>query len=347
MRERISTNKIRRIHQRLLGVAWFSARTSLILALAGLVGLVFIASSSSISDTFVVSAAVQKGKKPPPPPPPTNFAGPTNLRITESTSSTIVLAWNPSPDPRSFIYTVRFSGGLNQYLPKTQTSTVWVDRLELGKTYSFVVYAVDTAANQSTNSNTVTITLPSTPTPFTAPEVNVTDVGVRHISLAWLAGGGTPHIRYWIYRDGVLLNPQPTANLADTYYLLSPATTYLFRVQARDKTTLLSPPTDVTVTTKPSNPNDVTPPTAPANLSAVSFDGDREWSVSWNPSVDDFDAQSVIRYDLYVNGVLSDILVGKTHVQTVYVEHGTNTITVIATDTAGNQSTPATITVVL
>jgi hypothetical protein len=193
----------------------------------------------------------------------------------------------------------------------------------------------------------VTVTLPSTPTPFTAPAITVTDIGVRHIALSWLATGGTPYIRYLVYKDGLLLNEQPTNKLADTFYLLQPATTYTFTIQARDKLNNLSPPSNIAVTTKPSNPNDVTPPTMPGNLTAFVNGGDREMSLSWNPSVDDFDAQSVIRYDVYVNGVLEDILIGKTFLQTLYGEFGTNTVTVIAIDTAGNQSQPATITVVI
>jgi hypothetical protein len=70
-------------------------------------------------------------------------------------------------------------------------------------------------------------------------------------------------------------------------------------------------------------------------------------SLSWTQSVDDFDAQSVIRYDVYVNGVLEDILIGRSFLQTVYGVFGTNTVTVIAIDTAGNQSTAATITVII
>jgi len=345
MRELSSANKIRKIQQRLFGVVWFSAWAFLIFVLAGQGGLAFIGFGSSIPDAFAVSAAGQNGKKPPPP--PTNFRGPSNLRITGLTSSTVALAWDPSPESRSFIYVVRFSGGLNQYLPLTQTSTIWTDRLTLGQTYSFLVYAVDSAGNQSNNSNTVTVTLPSAPTPFTAPAVNVTDIGVRHISLAWLATGGTPYIRYLVYKDGVLLTQQPTDKLADTFYLLAPATTYTFTIQARDKSNNLSPPSDIAVTTKPSNPNDVTPPTMPANLTAFHYEGDREMSLSWTQSVDDFDAQSVIRYDVYVNGVLEDILIGRSFLQTVYGVFGANTVTVIAIDTAGNQSTAATITVII
>ena len=110
MREPMSTNKIRKIQQRLLSLDWFSARAFLIFVLAGLGGLASIGFSSSIPDAFAVSAAGQKGKKPPPPPPPTNFPGPSNLRMTGLTSSTVALAWDPSPDSRSFIYVVRLVG---------------------------------------------------------------------------------------------------------------------------------------------------------------------------------------------------------------------------------------------
>lgn len=350
MREIIKSNKSPKIQERLFSVCRFTARAFLIFVMTGLGTSVSIVLSPSIPDAFTVSAAGQNiaaGQNKKKQPPPSNFPGPSNLRVTGITSSTVALAWDPSADSRSFIYVVQFSGGLNQYLPKTQTSTIWIDRLTLGQTFSFLVYAVDSAANRSSNSNTVNVTIPSTPTPFTAPAVNVTDVGVRHVALSWLATGGTPYIRYLIYKDGVLLNQQPTDKLADTFYLLAPATTYTFTIQARDRLNNLSPPSDIAVTTLPSNPNDVTPPTMPGNLTAFHYEGDREMSLSWNPSVDDFDAQSVIRYDVYVNGVLEDILIGKSFLQTLYGEFGTNTVTVIAIDTAGNQSAPATITVVI
>jgi hypothetical protein len=351
MRETFRSNNIRKIQQRLLGVAHFSARALLIFVLAALVGSAFMGLSPSNPDLFAVTAAGQNKKKPPPPPPPPPSGAPTapsNLRITGMTSSTVALAWDPSTDNSGrFIYCVLFSGGLVQNVPQTQTTLVWTPRLELGQTYTFLVYAVDFENNKSGNSNTVNVTIPSTPTPFTAPVITVTDIGVRHIALSWLATGGTPYIRYLVYKDGVLLNQQPTDKLADTFYLLQPATTYTFTVQARDRLNNLSPPGTIEVTTQPSNPNDVTPPTMPGNLTAFHYEGDREMSLSWTQSVDDFDAQSVIRYDVYVNGVLEDILIGRSFLQTLYGVFGVNTITVIAIDTAGNQSTAATITVTI
>ena len=332
-----------KIQKRLLGVFRFSARAFWIVVLSGLGSSVFMVLSTSIPDAFAASATLADKKRKPPP--PSNFPGPSNLRTTGMTSSTVALAWDPSPDSRSFIYVVQFSGGLNQYLAKTQTSAIWTDRLTLGQNCSFLVYAIDSAGNQSSSSNTVTVTIPSTPTPFTAPVITVTDSGVRHLALSWLATGGTPYIRYLIFKDGVLLNQQPTDKLADTFYLLAPATTYTFTIQARDRLNNLSPPRDISVTTRPSNPDDVSPPTIPGDLTAFHYEGDREMSLSWTQSVDDFDAQSVIRYDVYVNGVLEDILIGRSFLQTLYGEFGTNTITVIAIDTAGNSSTAATITV--
>lgn len=343
MRETFRSNKIHKIQQRLLCVTWFSAKAFLAFALVALGSSAFMELSPVIPEALAVSASGQNKKKPPPPPSGAPTA-PSNLRVTGMTSSTVALAWDPSTDNSGrFVYVVLFNGGLIQTVPQTQTTLIWIPRLELGQTYSFLVYAVDFENNQSSNSNTVTVTIPSTPTPFTAPAITVTEVGVRHITLSWLATGGTPYIRYLIYKNGVLINQQPTADLAYTFYLLQPATTYTITVQARDRLNTLSPPGEIQVTTQPSNPNDVTPPTMPGNLTAYVNGGDREMSLGWTQSVDDFDAQSVIRYDVYVNGVLEDILIGKSFLQTLYGEFGVNTVTVIATDTAGNQSTAATI----
>jgi hypothetical protein len=103
----------------------------------------------------------------------------------------------------------------------------------------------------------------------------------------------------------------------------------------------------VALTTLPPNPNDTTPPTTPASLTAETFgDGSTETHLRWTQSTDDFDAQSNIRYDVYVNGVWQDVLFGSGGPSIVYADWGVSLIEVIATDTAGNASAPATITVV-
>ena len=69
-------------------------------------------------------------------------------------------------------------------------------------------------------------------------------------------------------------------------------------------------------------------------------------SLSWTQSTDDFDAQANIRYDVYVNGVWSDVYFGSGPRNNVYLTIGAlNLIEVIASDTADNESEPATVTV--
>jgi hypothetical protein len=100
----------------------------------------------------------------------------------------------------------------------------------------------------------------------------------------------------------------------------------------------------VSATTAPVNPDDHEPPSVPAGLNEDHND-DLEIELRWQPSVDNFDPEGLIRYDIFVNGVLSDITVGVER-SVVYGEPGVNTVEVVAVDTAGNRSGAATVTVV-
>ena len=63
-------------------------------------------------------------------------------------------------------------------------------------------------------------------------------------------------------------------------------------------------------------------------------------------STDDLAPPSLVRYDVYVNGELRAIVFGTTTAQ-VEIDYGVNNITVIAVDTADNESAPGTITLVV
>jgi hypothetical protein len=124
---------------------------------------------------------------------------------------------------------------------------------------------------------------------------------------------------------------------------LDQETTYAFTVRARDVDGNWSPFSDpLFVTTAAADPNDRTPPTPPANITADDIGG--HLFVRWDPSTDDLAPQSLIRYDVYVNGELRAVVVGGTFAE-VEREPGVNTIAISAVDTADNESAPGTIVV--
>jgi hypothetical protein len=100
----------------------------------------------------------------------------------------------------------------------------------------------------------------------------------------------------------------------------------------------------VFVTTLAANPNDHTPPSPPANVTAQDTGGFH--MVQWQASTDDFAAQQFIRYDVYVNGQLQRVVVGATSAEVELYLNESSTITVIAVDTADDESQPASIVVV-
>jgi chitinase len=268
--------------------------------------------------------------------PPT---APTNLVVTAVTTHSVSLSWGPSTDNSGqFVYVI-CCAKTTVTVSQTQTSHTLAG-LDSGATYTLRVYAKDAAGNLSGSSNPVTVTLPGSLAAPTKPLVTVLGVGPTHVTLGWLSTDDGPYIWYSIFLDG---KPIATLNsTSGTFAPLKQQTTYTFTVQARDVSGNLSPVSDpAVVTTAPPNPNDHTPPTPPTNVTA---ENNGMILVRWNPSTDDFTPQSLIRYDVYVNGVLSAVVAGKTSAE-VDAYPGVNTITVIAVDESNNESLPGTVTV--
>jgi chitodextrinase len=275
--------------------------------------------------------------------PPTT---PTNLVVTGMTPYTVSLAWNPSTDNSgSVTYTICCANVSSETFPGPASSRVYRAGLEAGRSFTLFIVARDAAGNYSKQSNSVTFTLPPDTTPPTKPVVSVTDIGPTHVSLAWSSVEDGPNV--WF---NVSMNGSPVLNVSrDTsanFGPLEPQTTYTFTVQARDFGGNLSPVSDpVSVTTEAVDANDTTPPTTPGNFTdnGMSF-GDGETWLFWQQSTDNVDPQFAIRYDVYVNGLLDHSLMGWGST-VVYANAGVeNTFQVIAVDSAGNQSAPATLT---
>jgi hypothetical protein len=207
------------------------------------------------------------------------------------------------------------------------------------------IIAKDAAGNYSKQSNTVTFALPRDTTPPTKPVVSVTDVGPTHVSLECSAVEDGPNVWFSVTMNGnmVMSGQRDTSG---TFGPLQPQTTYTFSVQASDFGGNVSPVSDpISVTTEASDTTDTTPPTTPGNLTdnGMSFQDGETW-LFWEQSTDNVDPQSVIRYDVYANGVLDHSLMGQGRT-ILYGNPGVfNTYQVIAVDSAGNQSAPATLT---
>jgi hypothetical protein len=274
---------------------------------------------------------------------------PENFRVTGQTAYTVTVAWSP-PGNNSGDFNYYLSGAYgvtSAVLPKTATSYTFA-RLHSGNQYWLFIYAKDAGGNTSGTVSATTRTLLDTTPPSTGPAITVTEVGSNYVSVSLTpAQDDCPFLSYQISVNGDPYTA-PSPNLSTILRFLQPNTTYTLTARGRDEGHFWSPfSAPVTVTTLPPNPNDHTPPSTPANLSAYSFsDGSTEMQIQWAQSTDDFDAQSNIRYDVYLNGALEDVRFGSGGPITAYGVFGENTVEIIASDTAGNASPPATTTIV-
>ena len=290
---------------------------------------------------MVLGASTASARRPP---------TPQNFRVTARTAYTVTLAWDPAP-PNSGDFNYNLWGAYNVgptvILSKNATSYTFT-ALFPGNTYTFGIFAK--SGGQASAQVTVNgIRLPNdTSPPTTAPIVSIDEVGSNYANLSWIpAHDDGPHLSTEIYLNGVFYYGVGRGITNATLRFLQPSTTYSLIARAVDFGNNAGPFSNpMALVTLPANPNDRTPPTTPANLYATGTgDGSTETHISWTQSTDDFDAQSNIRYDVYVNGVFQDVLFGSGGESIVYAEFGENLIEVTATDTAGNASAPATFTI--
>jgi chitodextrinase len=273
--------------------------------------------------------------------PPTT---PTNLHVTAVSSSSVSLAWNASSDNSGSFFYVLYANNTVVANASMMDTTATLTGLSSTTTYTFQIRARDQALNWSKFSNAVTATTLPANTQPAAPVLSASSVGPTHISLSWTTPtNGAPPFRYWIYQDGIAIMTWYQTN-SITFYNVAPGTSHTYTVQARTGTGVFSRQSNAVVAITPQpDPNDHTPPSMPTNLSEMHF-GDGEFWLSWAESTDNVTAQDFIRYDVYVNGQLSDMQFGTGANSINYGNFGqSNTVEVIAVDEAGNESEPATL----
>ena len=274
---------------------------------------------------------------------------PKNFRVTAVTPFSVSLAWSPSSDNSGkFSYRLWSSAGLNgggieRYLTKTTTSYNWTLLIHQATTYTFRLWAVDEAGNKSTEVIVTVTTPPDTIAPSTAPVITVEHVNDTYVKMRWTAAQDDgPYLYYDVFINGGFYTSTGTERNI-TIEQLTPETTYTFVVRARDDANNLSPASNpVTVTTAALGSVDTTPPTRPENFTFVDQGGGEVW-LFWTQSTDDFDDQSEIRYDIYVQGMFSHSVVGTDFAIAFTDSSWLTVIDLVAVDTSGNQSGPATV----
>ncbi len=209
-------------------------------------------------------------------------------------------------------------------------------------THTFSVYAIDVAGNRSANSNTVSYTTPPDITPPSPqPNLTVTALFPTRVSVAWPTPVDNLSPQVWTslfvngdpYFVDVLGPPEATVSN------LIPGQTYGLQVTARDASGNVNAGDVLEVTTPAVADNE--PPTAPTDLRVTSQSFDNEIWLTWTQSTDNLDAQSDIRYDVYLDGVRK--LAGQPGGRTIVtcVSEGPTEIFVTAADTSGNVSDPS------
>ena len=307
--------------------------------------------------SLVAAAPKPSRPKPTPTPAPTPTPGPgggdrqspttpTNLRVTGATAYNVSFAWSPSTDNSgSFVYRICCGENSEATIPAPASTFTFVGGVRPNRTYSFRMFAQDAAGNVSNYSNFVTVTTPADLSPPTNPVITLNAVGPTHAALSWSASDEGGPLWFNVFKDGAPYF-QITRNTSGNVVFLQYETTYTFTVQARDYSGKLSPISDpVVATTLPRNTSDVNPPTTPALYGGNIGDGSGEIDVFWGPASDDVTPRPLMRYDIFLNGVIDHSLVGYESA-VLYGNLGAeNTVEVVAVDEAGNRSAPATLVV--
>ena len=304
----------------------------------------------SLASIILFAAALVAAPKPPKPgptPTPGPSGGdkqapttPTNLRVTGATAYSVTFAWNPSTDNSgSFVYRICCGENSSATIPAPASSFTFVGGVRPNATYSFRMFAQDAAGNVSNYSNFVTVTTPADLSPPTNPVITFDAVGPTHAALSWSASDEGGPLWFNVFKDGVPYF-QITRQTSGNVVFLQYETTYTFTVQARDYSGKLSPISDaIVVTTLPRNTSDVTPPTTPSLWAHTP--GDAEIDLTWGPATDDVTPRQLMRYDIFLNGVIDHSLVGFEWAVLYGTLGAENTVEVVAVDEAGNRSAPA------
>jgi chitodextrinase len=181
------------------------------------------ASSAPISITTLVSGDTSS---------PT---APTSLSATSTSANLVNLNWATSTDNIAVTGYMIIRNGL---VIANSASTSFADTTVMPNTsYSYSVLAYDAAGNVSAQSNSVTITTPTsiadTTSPSTPTNLTATSTSPNQIKLNWATStDNVAVIGYNIYRNGNLIGTSTAPKFTDTG--LATSTSYTYNVKSYD-----------------------------------------------------------------------------------------------------------------
>ena len=255
-------------------------------------------------------------------------SAPSNLTVSNTTSTSVTLTWSPSTDN---VGVVCYQIGSGNCINSTSAT---VTNLTPGTSYTFAVRARDAAGNDSAYSNAVAAyTLPSQDTtPPTAPGSPVMSAVGLTVTLIWsVSTDDVGVVAYDLYYGSYYIGS--TSDPMITLIGFRAGVPYNFTIRARDAAGNLSDPSPQITVLLNAGP-DTTPPTAPTALTASSVTSS-SFALRWTASTDDV---GVVIYRVLVNGSPTVTAVSPAATVAGLNSATSYTVTVTALDAAGNTS---------
>lgn len=217
---------------------------------------------------------------------------PDNLRTTNVTATAVELAWGAPATYTPDHYNVYRDGTV---VAQPTTTSFEDTGLTTGSTHDYVVTAVTGGGVESSDSNTVTVTVEDTEAPTAPSNLTVSNVGENSADLAWDQAGDNDTVdHYNVYLDGAIA--AQVTGTTHTLTGLTALTDYETWVTAVDPAGNESAESNhVTFTTI-----DATAPTAPSNLTVTSV-SDSGADLDWDASSDNV---GVAGYNVYLDGTV-------------------------------------------
>lgn len=278
-------------------------------------------------------------------------SAPANLNSSATGNSQVNLTWTASTDNVGVSgYSIQRCSGTGcstfaQVASVAGTLTSFNDTtLTPSTSYTYQVVATDAAGNPSLPSNTstaITTGPPAAPSALIASAASATQ-----INLSW-TNNAINQTGFKVERspDGITFAQIGTAGASATTYLdpnLLPLTTYYYRVRA----TNASGDSAYSNVANAATPADITPPTAPSSLTATATNAS-QINLSWTASTDNVGVTGYKIQRCQGTGCTTFVQVavptgtGTTYSDTNLLPSTSYSYQVIATDAAGNPSTPS------